>query len=156
MAQNQNPGKKVAKLLEQTKKMAGDRKVTISDKPQAGMPGSGKMAELKEVVITAAPIKKAEEPKASVGLKVSVANAGNQGSLPYAMEDIYKLAKENRIGGVVNAIDNARKTGVMNTIKGDDADILRSLIAKKKIAQYNPTKRTMAEAVSIFKSGKSN
>ena len=104
--------------------MAGGRKVTVSDKPQPGMPGSGKMAELKEVTITATPIKN-KQPEAPVGL-LSIAQFGG-GSKTYLKDDVVKMLNDAGMSKEAGAIKG------MRSVRGDMSDILNRLIGKKGV-----------------------
>lgn len=83
-------GGRLARLIADSKKLADGREVKVVKKTSPGMPGSGKPAQMGEVVITASPIKKATTPEAT---KPDVKKEAEFGT--YTLPDVIKISGYN-------------------------------------------------------------
>ena len=120
----EDPKKAIAIKIAKTKALAGGRPVTVNPAPSAGMPGSDKMAQLKEVTITASPIS-SKKPEGPVGL-ISVSQFGG-GSKTYLKDEVIKMLNDAGMSKEATSIKS------MRSVRGDMSDILNRLITKGKI-----------------------
>lgn len=119
---------------------------TLNLSAPTGGPITPKEKTLREVKITG--IKVPE----SIGRSINIANFGS-GSTKYQQEDIFKIVSENQkllpgLHRTMKEVQSSIEKGeipTLNTVTGDEAEILRKIINKRGIKPYQETQKTLRQ-----------